>query len=205
MSTLGILHVLASEIPDGLSCWRLQVRVDDPSSAATTPIYETLLVTDGDLKRIRERTAKRPTTVLPAPAPVVLAAVYDAARADIAAARADCVATQASLDLAKLEVAQWGALYNTAQASLVDARLDLATTRDDLETAHVDLVSVRADLSSTKMALDADRDALRAAVEAADTLRVQLAQSERLRAAEATIVLPPWTDLGRAIKRVLGL
>lgn len=219
MSTLGSLHILAPEIPDGLPCWRLQVRVDDGQPpAGGTPLHETLLLSEGELKRIRERATKRPTAILPPPEPVVPAVTYECVvealethRADIGkmrvlydALRANHEATVSSLALANTDRAAVTADRNAMKAALVDARADLATTRADLETAHVDLAALRSDLSVVRPNLDDDRDRLRIAMEAADRLQAELTQSECLRAAQAPVALTPWADLGRALKRALG-
>lgn len=212
MSTLGSLHILAPEIPDGLPCWRVQVRVDDGQTpAGGTPLHETLLLSEGELKRIRERAAKRPTAILPPPEPTFSSATHEALRAEMGtmrmvydALRANHEAAVSSLSLANTDLAAVTTERNTTKTALVDARADLATTRADLETARVDLAAVRADLAVTKSDLDDDRDRLRAAMEAADRLQAELTQSECLRAAQAPVVLTPWADLGRALKRALG-
>lgn len=206
MSTLGSLHILAPEIPDGLTCWRLQVRVDDGQTpAGGTPTHETLLLSDGELKRIRERAAKRPTAILLPPEPTISAATYETLRVEIGKMRAlydTLTAAHAALQT-KLALAE--ASLAAARANTASVQAELVTARADLDTVHADLAAVRADLAVAKADLDADRDSLRVAMEAADRLQAELTQSEALRAAEATIALPPWADLGRAFKRLFGI
>jgi len=226
MSTLGSLHILAPEIPDGLTSWRLQVRVDDGQAPGAMPIYETLLLSDGELKRIRERAAKRPTAILANPAPEVNRAAYDSLVVEIGKMRASRDAAEAALSKQEMALSKQDTARGAAEAALAANRdllagtqddlaatrgllastqADLVAARADLEAAHSDIAALRADLSVTASDLDTARDRLRTAMEAADRLQAELTQSEALRVAQVPEVLSPWANLGLAIRRVLGL
>ncbi len=178
MIPLGTLHLLAPEIPDGISYWRLQVAVSDA--------HETLFFSDGELRRIRERAAKRPAAALPKPEPMVSEAAYDLLGDKLAVTENVLAEVRADLEGARNDL-------EAANLTLVETQADLEVTRNDLRTEQAVLADVTVDRDSLSANLAIAHSDLAIERQAAALLRTQVPTA-----------FTPWADFCRAVTRLFG-
>ena len=202
MSLFGSLHLLAPEIPDGLSIWRLQICGEGSST------YETLLLSNGELAHMRARAAKRPAATLPPPEPTVSAAAHRAEQLRAEALTYTILKMRADLDQADARLLQAG---NTAQSEMETLRNDASAVDAQLVLTQAELASGRNDLTILMAESDVARASAHTAMAAMEALQSDLALAKGLVASQAErleawpVPLSPWAEVGRALRRALGL
>ncbi len=200
MSLFGSLHLLDPEIAGGISYWRLQV--------STGTHYETLLLSDGELKHVRARAAKRPTAALPPPEPTVSAADHRAEQLRTEALTHTILKLRADLDRADACLLQAG---NAAQSEMETLRNDASALDAQLVSTQAELASVRNDLTILMADSDVARASAHTAMASIEALQSDLALAKGLVASQAErleawpVPLSPWAEVGRALRRALGL